>query len=344
MRIAVIVPCFQEEKAVATVVNGFRSVLPSAAIYVYDNNSTDATVDVARAAGAIVRSEPLKGKGNVVRRMFADVDADIYVLVDGDATYDPTSAPGMIRRLVERNLDMVVGTRLHDNETGSFRRGHQFGNHLLTGVVGWLFGNRFSDMLSGYRVFSRRFVKSFPALSRNFEIETELTVHALSLQLPIDEIVTPYGARPEGSVSKLNTFRDGARILLAILHLCKSERPFFFFGVLGAALAFLSVALATPVIIEFVHTGLVPRFPTAILASAIMLSALLSLTCGAILDTVTHGRRENRRLHYLAQESLLARTADAEQVLARLNALGFDKERARDVDARNTPSLTAASL
>lgn len=303
MRVAVLVPCYQEEKAVGKVIADFKAALPEAEIYIYDNNSADATVEVAREAGATVRSEPLKGKGNVVRRMFADVDADIYVLVDGDATYDAGSAPKMIARLVEKNLDMVVGTRLHSTEEDAFRRGHQFGNRILTGFVAWLFGDRFSDMLSGYRVFSRRFVKSFPALSRNFEIETELAVHALSLHLPVDEIVTPYGARPEGSVSKLNTYRDGVRILFAILQLCKSERPFFFFGVLGCGLALLSLALATPIVIEFFDTGLVPRLPTAVLATGVMLLAFLSWTCGAILDTVTHGRRENKRLHYLAHQS-----------------------------------------
>jgi glycosyltransferase involved in cell wall biosynthesis len=303
MKVAVLVPCYNEELAIAAVVRDFHAALPEAAIYVYDNNSCDRTAEVARAAGAIVRHEPLQGKGNVVRRMFSDVEADVYVMVDGDATYHAPSAPHMIRKLLDDNLDMVVGTRLHTDVDGAFRQGHQLGNRLLTGFVAWLFGDRFADMLSGYRVFSRRFVKSFPALAHGFETETELAVHALSLKLPVAEVKTPYGARPPGSESKLHTYRDGWRILVTILKLTKRERPFFFFSVIFVVLALLAVGLAVPVVLTYMATGLVPRFPTAILATGIMLLAFLSLSCGFVLDTVTHGRRELKRLHYLAYKA-----------------------------------------
>ncbi|MBC7905501.1 MAG: glycosyltransferase [Rhodospirillaceae bacterium] len=299
MKVAVLIPCYNEDLAIRQVVQDFRAVLPSAAIYVYDNNSSDRTVEIAREAGAIVRCEPLQGKGNVVRRMFSDVEADIYVLVDGDATYHAPSAPEMIAKLVDENLDMVVGTRLHTEETGAFRQGHQLGNRLLTGFVAWLFGDRFKDMLSGYRIFSRRFVKSFPALAEGFETETELAVHALSLSMPVAEVQTPYYARPEGSESKLRTYRDGWRILIMILKLLKRERPQLFFGAIFAVLAVLSMVLAAPIVVTYMETGLVPRFPTAILATGTMLLGFLSLTAGFILDTVTHGRRESKRLHYL---------------------------------------------
>ena len=303
MTIAVLIPCYNEEHAITQVVRDFRTALPEAAIHVYDNNSSDRTVALARAAGAIVRHEPLQGKGNVVRRMFSDVEADIYVMVDGDATYHAASAPAMIARLVDDNLDMVVGGRLHSEEAGAFRAGHQLGNRLLTGVVARLFGDRVQDMLSGYRVFSRRFVKSFPAMSTGFETETELVVHALSLSMPVAEMTTPYYARPEGSVSKLNTYRDGWRILLTILKLLKRERPLALFGAIGSALSLLAVILAEPIMVTFMQTGLVPRFPTAILATGIMILAFLSLTAGVILDTVTHGRRETKRLHYLGYKA-----------------------------------------
>ncbi len=303
MNIAVLIPCYNEEHSITQVVGDFRAALPDALIYVYDNNSRDRTVELARAAGAIVRHEPLQGKGNVVRRMFSDIEADIYVMVDGDATYHAASAPAMIARLVEENLDMVVGSRLHSEETGAFRAGHQLGNHLLTGFVARLFGDRVKDMLSGYRVFSRRFVKSFPAMSTGFETETELVVHALSLSMPVAEMETPYFARPEGSVSKLNTYRDGWRILLTILKLLKRERPLALFGSICATLAALAAVLAGPIIVTFMETGLVPRFPTAILATGIMILAFLSLTAGIILDTVTHGRRETKRLHYLSYKA-----------------------------------------
>ena len=299
-RIAVLVPCYNEEKTVAQVVQDFRAVLPQAMIYVYDNNSKDQTAQRAAAAGAIVRTEKHQGKGNVMRRMFSDIEADIYVLVDGDNTYHAASTPAMIDQLLTEQLDMVVGSRLTSHEGAAFRRGHQFGNRLLTGFVSMLFGRSLTDMLSGFRVMSRRFVKSFPALSKGFETETELTVHALELRMPITEIVTPYGARPSGSESKLHTYRDGFRILLTIINLFKEERPLAFFTILFALLAAISVILAVPLFITYAKTGLVPRFPTAILATGIMLLAFLSLVCGLILDTVTHGRRELKRLSYLA--------------------------------------------
>jgi glycosyltransferase involved in cell wall biosynthesis len=301
-RIAVLVPCFNEETAIALVVNQFQTVLPHATIYVYDNNSTDRTVDVARDAGAIVRREKHQGKGNVVRRMFSDVDADIYVLVDGDATYDSASAPAMIGRLVEDRLDMVVAARRHV-EDGAFRPGHLAGNRLLTAFVATVFGRAFTDMLSGYRVFSRRFVKSFPVLSRGFEIETELTVHALELELAVDEIETPYYARPEGSESKLSTWGDGLRILRTILELYRTERPLAFFMVIGIALALLSIGLAVPIVIHFIEEGNVPRLPTAILSTGMMLAAFVSVAAGLILDTVTRGRREVKLLAYLEQRA-----------------------------------------
>ena len=300
MKIAVLIPCYNEEGAIAQVVHDFHAALPTAIIHVYDNNSSDRTIEVAQQAGAVVRREPLQGKGNVVRRMFADIDADVYVLVDGDATYHAASAPTMIERLVDENLDMVVGTRLKTEEQGAFRSGHQFGNHLLTGLVAWLFGGRIKDMLSGYRVFSRRFVKTFPALATGFETETELTVHAASLNMPVLEVETPYFARPEGTESKLNTWSDGFRILVAAFKLAKDERPLFVFGVIAFLLAALSLIIAAPILVTFVETHLVPRLPTAVLAAAIMGLSSLSLVAGIILDGVSNGRRESKRLHYLA--------------------------------------------
>jgi len=302
MRIAVLVPCFNEEAAVPTVVADFRIALPSATIYVYDNNSSDRTVAVARAAGAEVRGERRQGKGHVVRRMFADVDADVYVLVDGDATYDAPSAPRMIERLVNDHLDMVVGLRV-DQVQAAYRPGHRTGNRMLTGFLSSVFGQAFKDILSGYRVFSRRFVKSFPVLSDGFEIETELTVHALELAMPVAEIETPYYARPEGSVSKLNTWRDGFRILGTILKLYRSEKPLRFFTVIGLFLALVSIGLAIPVIITYLEQGLVPRLPTAVLSTGLMIVAVLSISSGLVLDTVTRGRREMKLLAYLSQSS-----------------------------------------
>ena len=299
MKVAVLIPCYNEEQAIAQVVRDFRAALPAATIYVYDNNSRDRTREQAVAEGAVVREEPLQGKGNVVRRMFADVEADLYVMVDGDATYHAASAQAMIDKLVAENLDMVVATRLHSEEAGAFRQGHQFGNRLLTGFVAWLFGDRFQDMLSGYRVFSRRFVKSFPALAQGFETETELAVHALALRMPVAEIPTPYYSRPPGSVSKLNTYRDGWRILLTVIRLLKEERPLFFFSLVSGLFAAIAVFLALPVVFTYMETGLVPRFPTAILATGVMTLAFLSLASGFVLDNVTTGRREIKRLHYL---------------------------------------------
>jgi glycosyltransferase involved in cell wall biosynthesis len=300
-RIAVLVPCYNEEAAIEKVVKDFRASLPGAAIFVFDNNSTDKTAAIARAAGAEVFEEKHRGKGFVVRRMFADVDADIYVLVDGDATYDAPSAGRMIKRLLDGRLDMVVGSRV-DQEKLAYRAGHRAGNRILSGFVAWVFGPSFNDMLSGYRVFSRRFVKSFPVLSGGFEIETELTIHALELSLPVDEIETPYYARPEGSASKLNTWRDGFRILRTIVDLYRAERPLPFFAGLGLIAALVSVGLAIPVVVTFLETGLVPRLPTAVLATGLMLLAFLLAGIGLVLDTVTRGRREMKLLAYLSQD------------------------------------------
>ena len=298
-RIAVLLPCYNEEAAIAQTVAAFRAALPTAAIYVYDNNSRDRTAEIAAAAGAIVRTERMQGKGHVVRRMFADIDADIYVMADGDATYDAAAAPEMVQRLLDERLDMVVGARRSEIEE-AYRRGHRLGNRLFTGILASLFGRTFTDIFSGYRIFSRRFVKSFPALARGFETETEISVHALELAMPVAEIVTAYGARPEGSVSKLSTYRDGFRIMRTILHLFRIERPVLFYGSFGLALAVLALVLAVPLAITFAQTGLVPRFPTAILITGLMIVACMSFMCGLILDTVVRGRREVRRLSYLS--------------------------------------------
>ena len=298
LEIAVLIPCYNEEIPIPRVIRDFRQALPSAKIYVYDNNSTDRTAEVAARESAIVGHEPFAGKGNVMRRMFSDIDADVYVLVDGDDTYDAPAAPNMVRMLLDRQLDMVNGARVTSIKE-AYRFGHRFGNRLLTGLVQVIFGKQFDDMLSGYRVFSRRFVKSFPAISSGFEIETELTVHALELKMKTAEVPTRYKDRPEGSVSKLNTIRDGLRILKVIGLLIKEERPLLFFGCVFAALALVSIGLSTPVVLEFIRTGLVPRLPTAVLSVAIMLVAFLSMVCGLILDTVTHSRRELKRLAYL---------------------------------------------
>lgn len=296
--VAVLVPCYNEGGAIAQVVSAFRAELPDAMIFVYDNNSTDGTKAVAAEAGAIVRSEDLQGKGHVVRRMFSDIDADVYVMVDGDATYDAAAAPKMIELLWTERLDMVVGRREH-TDTAAYRPGHVLGNSLLTGCVTMLFGQRFTDILSGYRVFSRRFVKSFPALATGFETETELTVHALQLGLPIAEVSTRYAARPEGTASKLRTYRDGARILAMIVRLFRTERPLAFFGLLSGVSALASVLLAIPVVLTFFETGLVPRLPTAVLSMGLMLLGVILFGCGLILDTVTQGRKEAKRLAYL---------------------------------------------
>jgi glycosyltransferase involved in cell wall biosynthesis len=298
-RIAVLIPCYNEEVAVAQVVHDFREALPQARIYVFDNNSTDDTRANAFAAGAIVRHVARPGKGNVVRRMFADVDADIYVLVDGDATYHAASTRSLIDKLVGENLDMVVGTRVHEQDE-AYRRGHQFGNRLLTGAMTRIFGGSFTDMLSGYRVFSRRFAKSFPAMSRGFEIETELTIHALELRMPYGESATPYGARPEGSTSKLSTYSDGIRILSTIIKLFAIERPLQFYGVLAGVLAAVALVLGIPLFLTYLETGLVPRFPTAILSTGLVMLSAISFVTGVILETVTIGRREAKQLRYLA--------------------------------------------
>lgn len=298
-RLAVLIPCYNEEATIAEVVAGFRAALPTADLYVYDNNSRDETAARARAAGAIVRRSPLQGKGETVRLMFADVDADVYVLVDGDGTYDATAAPTLVKALVEDGLDMVSGAR-RATDAAAYRLGHAFGNRMLTGMVRLTFGRRFGDMLSGYRVFSRRFVKSFPASSTGFEIETELTVHALQMRLPAAEIDTAYGVRPEGSASKLNTVRDGLRILRMIGLLLRDERPLQFFGAVAAALFLAALLSSEPVIATYLRTGLVPRLPTLVVAMGLGVAALLSLACGLILDAVARVRLEQRRFAYLA--------------------------------------------
>ena len=297
--IAVLVPCFNEELTVGKTVAAFLEALPLATVYVYDNNSTDRTIDVARAAGAVVRSEPRQGKGNVVRRMFADIDADIFVLVDGDATYEAEAAPRMVGRAIDENLDFVNGARVSQSME-AYRRGHRFGNYVLTEMVRSIFGRQFTDMLSGYKVFSRRYVKSFPAMSRGFEIETELTVHALELRMPCAEESTAYGERPMGSVSKLNTFRDGARILRLIFDLVRNERPLQFFGLVGLVLILTAVALAIPIAETYLETGLVPRLPTAVLAVGLIVVGFLSSLAGLILDVVATMRSEMKRLAYLS--------------------------------------------
>jgi glycosyltransferase involved in cell wall biosynthesis len=299
MRVAVLIPCYNEAIAIPKVVADFRAALPEATIYVYNNNSTDGTVAAARAAGALVRHERLQGKGHVIRRMFADIEADIYVLVDGDDTYEAAAAPAMVRLLRDDGLDMVNGARASE-ASGAYRLGHRFGNRVLSGIVRWIFGDRFSDLLSGYRVFSRRFVKSFPALATGFETETEFTVHALELRMPVGEMTTRYKERPSGSVSKLHTYRDGLRILRTIVALVKEERPLQFFSLVGLVLFLLGLGLGIPVVTEFLHTGLVPRLPTAVLAMGLVGMAMLSLAAGLILDSVARGRKELKRLAYLA--------------------------------------------
>ena len=307
--IAVLLPCFNEATTIAGVVKHFREIMPEATIYVYDNNSTDRTIQQAEQAGAVIRREVLQGKGNVVRRMFADIEADVYVLSDGDETYDVASAPKMVSTLIRNKLDMVAASRV-STETTAYRPAHQFGNRFLSGLVAWLFGDRFKDILTGYRVFSRRFVKSFPALSWGFEIETELTVHALELRMPSEEIETRYHPRPAGSESKLNTWRDGTRIFMTILLLLKEVRPMFFFTSISLLLATASVLLAWPLLTTYIETGLVPRFPTAILSTGLMSIAFITMICGIILDSVTRGRREIKRMSYLNIPSLECRRGE----------------------------------
>lgn len=298
LEIAVIVPCFNEAAAIGKVVADFRAALPGATIYVYDNDSTDGTFEVAAAAGAEVRREHRRGKGNVVRRMFQDVEADVYVMVDGDDTYDAQVAPRLVERLLEDNLDMVVGRRVETHQD-AYRAGHRLGNAVLTGLVRWLFGANIVDMLSGYRVFSRRFVKSFPSFSREFEIETELTVHAMQMKMAVAELDTAYKERPPGSASKLRTFRDGWRILLTITNLMRNERPLLFFSLIGFVLVAAAVALGIPIVLEYLDTGLVPRFPTAILCTGLIVISFVSIATGLMLDLVSHVRRETKRLAYL---------------------------------------------
>ncbi len=299
LRIAVLLPCYNEEAAIAQTVADFIAALPTATVYVYDNNSADRTAEVAAAAGAVVRHEKMQGKGRVVRRMFADVEADIYIMADGDATYEAAAAPLLVRQLIDENLDMVVGARKSEIEA-AYRRGHRLGNAMLTGMLARIFGRTFTDILSGYRVFSRRFVKSFPVLSVGFEIETEISVHALELRMPVAEQVTAYAARPNGSESKLSTYRDGWRILSTIVKLFRYERPLAFFGFIALVLGLMAIILAVPLLITYLETGLVPRFPTAILATGLVILSALNGMCGLILDTVVRGRLEVRRLAYLA--------------------------------------------
>lgn len=299
MRIAILIPCFNEETAIEKVVCDFRLALPEAKIFVYDNNSTDRTAEKAAAAGSEVRRHRIQGKGHVVRRMFADVEAEIYVLVDGDDTYDATAAPKLIQLLVEGQLDFVNAARVALDDR-AYRRGHRFGNAALTGLVRLIFGREFNDLLSGYKVLSRRFVKTFPATSTGFEIETELAVHSLELDLPSAEWPVEYRERPPGSFSKLSTVSDGLKILILILRLVKDERPFFFFGWIGLLTAAIGIFLGVPVIAEYLNTGLVPRFPTAILAVGLVILGSISVVTGTILDVVTKTRREMKRLAYLS--------------------------------------------
>jgi len=310
IRAAILVPCFNEGLTIDRVVTDFRAALPEAEVYVYDNNSKDNTVKVAQESGAIVRSERRQGKGHVVRRMFADVEADVYVLVDGDATYHARSAPLMVALLLDKRLDMVVGQRIEQAEE-AYRPGHRIGNRVLTQFLSTVFGQEFHDILSGYRVFSRRFVKSFPVLSDGFEIETELTVHALELMLPVAEIETPYHARPAGSQSKLNTWRDGFRILSMIVKLYRSERPLQFFSIICVLLAGSAIWLAIPLVATYLELGTVPRLPTAVLCTGLIILAMLAVSSGLVLDTVTRGRRETKLLAYLSQ-SVVGNRRDTE--------------------------------
>lgn len=304
MKVAIIIPCYNEERSIKKTVTDFKREIPSGIIYVFDNNSSDQTAKLACSAGARVIHVSLKGKGNVVRRMFADVDADIYLMVDGDSTYDARTAPALIEKLINEHLDMVVGCRVDQNEKENYRWGHRIGNQLLTKSVQRIFGGKFTDMLSGYRVFTRRYVKSFPALAVGFEIETELTIHALELRMPYGELETYYGSRVEGSSSKLSTYSDGLKILKTIFRLYMIERPLQFFSLIGIFLAITSIFLAYPLFIEYIETGFVPRLPSAVLSVGLMLSAQLALVCGVVLDTVTRGRHELRRIAYLSIPSL----------------------------------------
>jgi glycosyltransferase involved in cell wall biosynthesis len=314
--VAVLVPCRNEAGPVGKVVADFRRELPGATVYVYDNGSTDATAQVARAAGAVVRAEPRPGKGGVIRRMLGEIDADVYVIVDGDATYDAASVRRMIGELAANDLDMVTAVRDEQGERRAYRRGHRIGNHAFNALLGMLFGARPADMLSGYRVLSRRFAKSFPAISRGFEIETELVIHALEQRLPTAEVPTPYLGRPAGSASKLSTFADGGRILWITVMLFRDEKPLAFFGGIALGIAAAGLLLGGSVIVEYMETHLVPRLPTAILATSLMLLAFLALGCGLILNNVARGRREAKRLAYLMQSALAAHPGSANRPAA----------------------------
>ncbi|HCL6625719.1 TPA: glycosyltransferase [Citrobacter amalonaticus] len=299
-KVAVIIPCHNEAQAIRSVVTDFKEYLPEGDVYVFDNDSTDFTGEIAEKAGAIVKHVKLKGKGNVVRRMFADVNADIYVMIDGDDTYEVTAVKRLIDKLIDDELDMVVGCRKEDGSAETYRVGHRFGNRILTGAVTAIFKGQFTDMLSGYRVFTRRYVKSFPSQSRGFETETELTIHALELRMKYGEVDTYYGSRSEGSESKLSTYKDGFRILKTIIKLYAIERPMYFFGIISCCFAAISLSLGLPVVKEFAETGLVPRLPTAVAASVIMLLSALSFMCGIILQAITVSRREMKSLFYLS--------------------------------------------
>lgn len=328
---AILIPCYNEGGTIGEVVKSFKTALPHARVYVYDNNSYDNTAQVARDAGAIVRREPLQGKGHVVRRMFSDIEADVYVLVDGDATYDAAAAPRLVSRLIDAHADMVVGARITEDKA-AYRSGHRLGNRMLTSLVAWIFGDRFTDMLSGYRAFSRRFVKSYPALASGFETETELTVHALELDMITAEVQTIYSSRPEGSVSKLSTVRDGARILITIGRLMRDERPLMFFSSLAGASVLGGLILGTPVFLAYLKTGMVDRFPTAFAVGTLAILAGLSLCAGVILETVRIGRREMKRIAYNTHESLSAR-------LERLNETRIHLETLRaQTLAQNPPA------
>lgn len=303
-RIAILLPCHNEGKAISQVVKSFREVLPSARIVVIDNASNDDTAQQARLAGATVVSESLPGKGHAVRRGFSEIDADIYAMADGDGTYDATALPFLIKRLVDEHLDMVVGTR-SEKEEAAYRSGHRMGNRLFNTVFAKLFGARFTDIFSGYRVFSRRFVKTFPAISTGFEIETEISVHAIMLRAPVAEVPTSYGARLEGTESKLRTYRDGARILSRIFLFTATHKPFVFYGLLAGLLSTVSVLLGLPLVFDYLETGFVDRLPTAILTVGIMLSAILSFVTGAILSNIGIGQWEVKRLAYLQHSDKL---------------------------------------
>jgi glycosyltransferase involved in cell wall biosynthesis len=300
LKIAILIPCYNEEAAIKKVVNDFQLAIPSALVYVYDNASTDKTVEIATKAGAIVRTEPNKGKGNVMRRMFSDIESDVYIIVDGDDTYEASIAPKMIEQLVQEELDMVVGIRRSLEVKKSYRRGHVFGNWLLTRAVAFLFGKGFNDMLSGYRVMSRRFVKSFPIISKGFEIETEMTIHTLQIGIPYGEVETAYNERPMDSESKLSTFRDGFRIIKMIFFLFKEEKPFQFFGLIAILLLLVSIILLIPIFSTYISTGFVPRLPTAILAMGLITMAFFSLSFGVILDSLSRLRMESKKIHYLS--------------------------------------------